>query len=164
MKKISSLKIENYVPASFTIDDEQFEIAFTWAFTSVKIIKNIMMIGNPVETVFDVNEVKSIRFEALKRFDGAPGDPLGQLHFRYICLIYFTTTDDKEFIFENSSMMLILKIYNHFSNSNIKFIDEKDLVKELNKINLDQSKYEIENDIVRILNPIRDKIRFIVNI
>jgi hypothetical protein len=164
MKKISNLKIENYVPASFTIDDEQFEIAFPWPFTSVKIIKNIIMIGDPVETVIDVNEVKSIQFEALKRFDGAPGDPLGQLHFRFLCLIHFTTIDGQEFIFENSSMMLIQTIYNRFKNLNVKFIDENNLVTELRKINLNQSKYEIENDIVRTLNPMRDQIRFIVKI
>lgn len=58
-------------------------------------------------------------------------------------------------------MMLIKEIYDALKNSTIQFDDEYNLICILSENNTDQSAFEIEKDIVRLLSSLTERIEFI---
>lgn len=57
--------------------------------------------------------------------------------------------------------MLMKEVFDVLKNSTVQFDDEYNLIRILSEINTDQSAFEIEKDIVKLLSPLSERIEFI---
>lgn len=180
MENLDELKIGQYVPAMVIVDEKKYEEAFPIPFLKViitsnnnhmqilevdKAIKSAIPSGlvKKVKADIPLSEIKTIEFEAIKHFNGGFFNEgfNNILNLRFFCAFNITLINEDVYSFLNSSMLLILDVYHALKNLNINFIDKHNLISILSGVNIDNSAYEIEKEIVNVMLPIADDLAYI---
>lgn len=175
MKKLNELKVGQYVPVSFVVNGTLFDVAFPIPFLKVTISNSdgfmqISEVDKSIKSAIPSNlvkncktnipfkDIKRIEFDAIKHFNGGFKEVL---NLRYFCTFHITLLNGDVYSFLNSSMLLILEVYDALKTLDIKFIDEHNLIHILSKIPTNINADEKEKEIVNGLNPIAKELNFL---